>query len=672
MLAVPSRKEGPKLVRLLEKPGLPLLLLILPIFLVPSSLTNIELVWEASSRIQSLAVFAAIFGIVAYGLGMLMRFAGLPSVVHGALWGMGAYAAGLAASNWGLSFWAVIPLAIIVPMSMAVLTGTIALRTAGGAFIIITIALAEFVVLVGNNWTSLTQGAGGLVVAGGPDDLGPFSFGSAVNRYYLSLAFLYITIGIVWYVSQSPFGRRLTAIRDNEALARSLGINTFLYKMMIFTISAGIVGVAGQLFLYHNQAIQPDLFGAFDFIKFLLMVVLGGTRVLAGPAVGAWFVIFVPEWFAPLGLNDPNGQQLMYGILLVAFMLVAPFGLVGTAKIYYFGIKHWVLSLAEKRRTPVATRPEPTATAIAQSVYPDPGVASGPSTAAPLARSASRGDSTARKSMTPNAAQLANPGRHVKAQTPLRVEDVKRDFQAVCALDGVDLNVREGEILGIIGPNGSGKTTLFNCVSGFLGLTAGRVIWNGRDISGWPADRIARHGLVRTFQQQMHFMGTVEESCRIALESWNGIGHQERIRLPIHRSVDDVLDFCGLTGVADMPSTALSYGQARTLGLAVALAAGPRVLMLDEPAAGLNDQEGEALQALLQRIRDAGVTIVVVDHDMRFLMPLCDRVIVLDAGSVICEGVPEQIQSDDRVIAVYLGERFIEQRAKTPDEGSPR
>src|SRR5581483_5312265 len=237
----------PRALQLFEKPLVPFLLFLLPIFFVPQSLSHITIIPDASSRALALATSAAIYAIVAYGLGMLMRFAGLPSVVHGALWGTGAYTAGIVARDWGFTYWQALPLVIIVPAIMALLVGFMALRTHGIAFIIITIALGDFLVLVGNNDPLGTQadpftgGPFGLVVSGRPDPVGPWNFNSAEHMYYLALAILFITIGIVYLISKSAFGRRLEAIRDNEDLAKSLGLNAFLYKILIFTLTASIV-----------------------------------------------------------------------------------------------------------------------------------------------------------------------------------------------------------------------------------------------------------------------------------------------------------------------------------------------------------------------------------------------------------------------------------------------
>lgn len=641
MVYLGDRISVPKALRFIEKPLVPLLLLLLPIIFVPKELTQPEFFWSADPRSQSLAVSAAIYAIVAYGLVMLMRFAGLPSVVHGALWGVGAYTAGIMVREFGWNYWAVFPLVALVPAAMALVTGAVALRTSGIAFIIITIALGDFLVLVANNSTDLTGGSFGLVARGPIDDVGPFSLRTVEDRYYLTLALLFLTIGLVWLISISSFGRRLMAIRDNEDLAKSLGLNAFYYKILIFTISAAVVGIAGQLFLYHTRAIQPSLFSSFAFINVLLMVMMGGLHVLAGPAVGAWLVTFLPEWLGPLGVDEPNRQRIVFGFLLMAFILIAPMGIAGTAKIWYFRLRN----LALARRT------APTVVSKTTVLH---------------AAEASAGNGAGNDHMPILTTPPVNNGPREFGETILEVRGLSKNFAAVQALRGVDISVRSGEILGVIGPNGSGKTTLFNCISGYLRPSAGDIYWRGQRVTGWALDRVARHGLVRTFQQPMLFASaSVRESGMTALEALTAFGHRDIAPLNLPRDVDGLLSFCGLNEVADSPSAGLPPGLIRKLGVLMAVGTFPYLLMLDEPAAGLNDVESAELGELLRRVRDAGVTLVVVDHDVSFMMPLCDRIVVLDAGQKLCEGTPREVQADQRVIAAYLGETFAKIAAES-------
>jgi len=236
-----------------------------------------------------------------------------------------------------------------------------------------------------------------------------------------------------------------------------------------------------------------------------------------------------------------------------------------------------------------------------------------------------------------------------------QVVDAFRSFGAVQALVGVSLEVNRGDLIGIVGPNGSGKTTLFNCITGRHRLNRGQVLWRGVEITRWPMDRIARAGLVRTFQQSMYFgSGTVRENVTMALDIAATSGRREA-GLTIPTDLAGLLEYSGLNDLAESRSAVLSHGSLRRLGIALALAVQPVLLLLDEPAAGLNNAESADLAALLRKVRDSGVTLAVVDHDMGFLMPLVDRLAVLSAGRKLKEGTPSEMRSDPEVIEAYLG-----------------
>jgi branched-chain amino acid transport system ATP-binding protein len=229
----------------------------------------------------------------------------------------------------------------------------------------------------------------------------------------------------------------------------------------------------------------------------------------------------------------------------------------------------------------------------------------------------------------------------------LEVRGVRKRFAGVTALDGVDLQVRRGEILAVLGPNGSGKTTLFNVISGFLKPSAGEVLFHGSCINGAPPYRLAGRGLVRTFQQAMSFQAlTVRENVEVAIHATG------RRKLA---DVADILDMCGLGASADKPASILPYGKQRNLGVAIALAAGPELLLLDEPAAGLGDEASSDLARLIRHINAQGVALMLIDHDMPFLLPLADRVVVLEAGRTLAEGTAESIVQNQKVIDVYFG-----------------
>jgi branched-chain amino acid transport system ATP-binding protein len=232
----------------------------------------------------------------------------------------------------------------------------------------------------------------------------------------------------------------------------------------------------------------------------------------------------------------------------------------------------------------------------------------------------------------------------------LAVQDLKRHFGGIAAIDGLDLHVLPNEILAICGPNGSGKTTLFNVISGVLRPTSGAVLFEGQRVDGFPAHRVVARGIGRTFQQAMAFPAlSVRENVEIPLCALTGS----------EPDVDAILSLCGLAADAEQQAGMLPYGKQRNLGIAVALATRPKLLLLDEPSAGLGDEACHGLANLIRTIRSGGVTVVVIDHDMAFLLPLADRVIVMDAGKKLFEGTPDQVLAEERVIEVYLGNDFL-------------
>jgi ABC-type branched-subunit amino acid transport system ATPase component len=244
----------------------------------------------------------------------------------------------------------------------------------------------------------------------------------------------------------------------------------------------------------------------------------------------------------------------------------------------------------------------------------------------------------------------------------LRIESLEKHFSGVQALKDVDLTIEEGEIVGLVGPNGSGKTTLFNCVTGFVRPSGGRVAWRDQNITSRAPDQIARMGVVRTFQQKMVFpRTTVRENALMAILAGARSARRSGQRC-LFDDVSTLLDFLDLTGLEEHAAADIPFGSARKLGVGLALATNPSLLLLDEPAAGLNQDETSELASLVSHIRKLGVTVCVIEHDMELVMSLCERVIVLHTGRKIAEGKPAEVASHPEVITVYLGEKFARSR----------
>jgi branched-chain amino acid transport system permease protein len=317
-------------------------LLILPLF-APALLPT--------SRLLSLAVTAAIYVMVANGLHIVFSYTGQLSLAQSTLWGLGAYAAALLVIHYDIPTVGLIPAAGLVGALGAVAIGVPAFRTAGFSFAIITFAFAEIMRVVGNNWWSLTNGNTGLIVTKAPDAIGPVTFDTISdlpNFYYLTLGFAYLSVVGVLLIRQSWLGRTFIAIRENEALARSIGINVYFFKLLAFAISGFFAGVAGVFTMYHLKVVRPDGFGAFLTIQFLLMILIGGRHSMLGPALGAALAMFAPEVINSIfgDVIDFSRQQMIFGGVLALTVLTAPNGIVGQTKA---GFNAFFLTLRRSR-----------------------------------------------------------------------------------------------------------------------------------------------------------------------------------------------------------------------------------------------------------------------------------------------------------------------------------
>ena len=304
------------------------LLLLIPLF-APQLLPN--------SRLLSLAVTAAIYVIVANGLHVIFSYHGQLSLAHTSLWGLGAYTAALMIDHFGTPTIVLLPAAGLCAALGAIIIGIPAFRTGGFSFAIITFAFAEIMRLIANNWVSLTKGSFGITVFDAPSTIGSIkldTFDHLENFYYFVLAFAYLSIAGVWLIRQSRLGKTFIAIRENESLARSLGINVYLYKLTAFAISGFFAGVAGVFFVYHQKHVEPSQlspFSAFFTIQFLLMILIGGRLSVLGPTIGALVVVFGPEWVNALvsGSLTFERTQILFGSLLAMSVLTAPTGIAG-------------------------------------------------------------------------------------------------------------------------------------------------------------------------------------------------------------------------------------------------------------------------------------------------------------------------------------------------------
>ncbi|WP_281181903.1 branched-chain amino acid ABC transporter ATP-binding protein/permease [Actinomadura macra] len=554
----------------------------------------------------SIGTYASVFGILAVSTGTFIRLTGLISVAQAGMWAIGAYA-GTIASNNGAGFWGAVLIAMIVALAVSLPVGVVALRSSGLAFLVVTLAISGLVVLVLENAKELTGGTSGLLVKDNSVGLVGIDLSDPLRRYYLHLGLLLLTVAILAAVVHSRFGRTLVAIRDNTALARSVGTAVLWRRLALFGLSSALVAPAGVMMAYQQSVVTPNNFDTFSFLEVFLMVILGGTGAVLGPLWGAWILLFMQPWLAGTQLSDPNYRTLIYGLLLILLVRLMPGGLGGAA-------------ISLKRR--LRSRREP---AVPQAAGEE-------NRAAPTRKWVERPEN--------------------RGDPLLIVDGLTKNFGGYRALDGVKLDVRQGEIHGLIGPNGSGKTTTLNCISGALQPDRGSVTLLGRSIDRLNLDFTARLGLIRTYQQAEVFASFTVAEC---LDFGSDAG--ERSGRPRLFTARELLELAHLERIAGKRVGSLPHGHRRLLGVAVAIAARPTVLLMDEPAAGLSAVELTALTELIMSIRSAGASVLIVEHDMKFLLPMCDWVTVLHNGVNLAGGRATEISENEQVIEAYLGSR---------------
>lgn len=565
-----------------------------------------------------------IYAVIALGLNVLVGLAGLVSLGQAGLFAIGAYAVAILSTKFGLGL---VP-SLMSAMALSGLFGALlsypTVRVRGVYLAVVTIAFGIIVENVAIEWTALTGGTMGISNVPKPSLFGEQL--ADVSYFYLLVALFLASFVFHHNIMKSRFGRAMRAVNQSETAVRAVGINPIGVRTLAFVIAAVFAGLAGGLYAYLNLYVNPDTFRFDDSIRFLLMVILGGSGTIIGPVLGASILTFLPEYFQAFGV----WQRFAYGALLAAVMFAMPLGIVGTVIV-------WV----SRRRKKVSHSSSP---------WPH---------------------------RTPEIDALLQV--QARQDSPcLRASELTMQFGGLLANNAVSEDVRIGHIHAVIGPNGAGKSTFMNCVSGFYKPTSGRIEFLGVDTTGKSSHQLARMGLARTFQNTELFGDmTVLENVLVGFHTKFKSGLLATLlRLPgfareealFEAQARRLLEYVGLLEYAGEMAGNLPFGHQRRLEIARALALSPMLLLLDEPAAGLTHAEIEDLSELIRDLARSRVTMILVEHHVDMVMAISDHVTVLDYGEVIASGSVEAVQNDPKVIEAYFGSESQARTSTTQTE----
>ncbi|MCX0275220.1 branched-chain amino acid ABC transporter ATP-binding protein/permease [Nocardia zapadnayensis] len=581
--------------------------------------------------------------VAAVGLNLVSGFAGLISLGQGAMYAVGAYVFGYLSLEGGLPILLAIPISLIVCAVAGVVVALGTARLRGPQFTMITLVLAVLVHKVLVEWPVLGAASGypntlqhqtGLL----PDAtvLGftfvpPLFAGEFAS--VLVLVLVATVVVLVWYrnLSLSSWGRSLRAVGESDILASHLGVHVFQRKVAALGISSALAGLGGIFYALLFAHLQPESFDVFFSITILLAVILGGSGTVIGPVVGAVIVVWLERSEVLEGVTEFQRQYLseqwylstpgIIGLILIAALFVLPHGVIGTFS--DFAAKRTRRNLARLPAPQLPSQPLSTSGFLAVDIG------------------------------------------ETDTEALLEVVRVTKQFGGLLAVNGVDLHVRPGSIHGVIGPNGAGKSSLANLVSGAYRPDSGSILLAGVEISGHRPDQITRKGLARTFQTpQLFNSATALENVKAGFAdtgqlSWWRAALKPRAQYRREAELEGMavalLRRVGLLDEAYVLAGSLAYGKARALEIARALASQPKVLILDEPAAGLNSTEVMELGRLLTDLRADGLGMVLVEHHMDLISTVADEVTCLAQGTVIANGTASDVLTDETVMAVYLG-----------------
>jgi branched-chain amino acid transport system permease protein len=573
----------------------PLVLRHLPYFVGAAILVALAAGLQFDGYVLNILMQATTFAIAVFGLSVVLGLCGQINLAQAAFFGVGAYAVGLGTTDYHLSYWLCLVIGSVAALVAGAFLGMSTLRLGGHYLAMVTISFQQIVTLVMINAIWLSHGPDGVSNIGRPE-----LFRTSQGYLAFCVAMLAIVGYLVWHLPDTRLGRAMRAVRDNELAAGVNGIDVFRTKVSAFAICAALGGLAGGLFAGGFAYVSPDQFSFAESIVFLTMSLLGGVASPIGSAIGTGLLILIPEWLRFLK-SIPGLYLAIYGLFVILIIRFMPDGIWGFVSAAFERMRARI-------KTPAATK-----------------------------------------------TLLLKPAT-VGGDIVLQVTGLAKYFGGLKAVDGVDIAVRRGGVHALIGPNGSGKTTTLNVLSGLYKATSGKILLDGTDITDMPPHLRTAAGLGRTFQNIRLFRSmTALENVEIGAERPGNTMVGNAGAAALTERAMEALTFVGLGNRANELITSFSYGHQRLIEIARALAANPTLLLLDEPAAGLNSTEKLELHELLKRIAAQGLTILIIDHDMTLVSEAAQHITVLNFGRRIADGESLAVLRHPDVVSAYLG-----------------
>jgi len=562
-----------------------------------------------------LGTSALVLALWSVSYNLMLGYTGMVSFAHAAYFGVGAYTVAFLFKRFQLPALEGLVLAPVVAAAVGLVTGLGALRAVRLYFSLLTLAISQLLFSIAFSWCTIgcDNGIHGIQL---PDQLSDYT-----TLYYFVGGVVGIAMLIMFAVVRSPFGAALAAIRENRRRASAIGLNVKAYELTVFTLASLFAGLAGGLFAVFQQEAYPELLYWTNNAQPIVVALLGGTGAFLGPALGAFIYTVLDN---AISKQFPYQFDVILGAIVLGVVLLVPGG-VWDAPALLGALRARIRGGEDEEQQAESTGEAIRRIDVAKAVK----------------AGAIESDAVPR------------------GETLLRLDGLSKAFGGLQAVQSVSLQVKQGDRHAIIGPNGAGKSTLFDLITGRLKPDSGRVVFDGRDITGKPAHTIARSGIGRAFQITSIFPRlTVRQNLQYAMLA--NRGDTRRLRGwadRIHREdALELLDAVGLGAFADLPAGQLSHGDQRAIEIAISLALGSKLVLLDEPTAGMSPYETEKAMELVRRLAtERGLTLLFCEHDMQVVFGTARTVTVMHLGRILTEGTPDQVRSDPEVQKVYLG-----------------